>query len=399
MGEPLALFGGRPASPSLIPYGRQWLDEEDIRAVVEVLRSDWLTTGPKVAEFEERFAAWVGARYAVAVNSGTAALHASVFAAGLGPGHEAITSPLTFAASANCVIYQGGRPVFADVQPDTLNIDPDEVERRITPSTRALIPVDFAGQPCDLEEIVRLARRHGLVVIEDAAHALGGTYRSRRVGSLADLTTFSFHPVKQITTGEGGMVTTDDPELARRLRLFRNHGITTEARERQERGGWFYEMVALGYNYRITDFQCALGLRQLEKLEGFLARRREIASRYQVAFSELPEAELPLVREDRSSAWHLYLLSLNLERLQVGRDPIFAALRAENLGVNVHYIPVHLHPYYRKRFGHQPGEYPVAEAAYPKLLTLPLFPQMGDEEVEAVILGVRKVLQYYSLSR
>lgn len=399
MGEPLALFGGPPASPRLIPYGRQWLDEEDVRAVVEVLRSDWLTTGPKVAEFEERFAAWVGARYAVAVSSGTAALHAAAFAAGLGPGDEAITSPLTFAASANCVLYQGGRPVFVDVRPDTLNIDPAQVERRITPFTRALIPVDFAGQPCDLEEIVRLARRHGLVVIEDAAHALGATYRGRKVGSLADLTTFSFHPVKQITTGEGGMVTTDDPELARRLRLFRNHGITTEARERQERGGWFYEMVELGYNYRITDFQCALGLRQLEKLEGFLARRREIASRYQAAFSGLPEAELPVAREDRDSAWHLYILNLNLERLRVNRDPIFAALRAENLGVNVHYIPVHLHPYYQKRFGHQPGEHPVAEAAYPRLLTLPLFPQMGEEEVEAVIAGVRKVLQYYSLSR
>lgn len=395
MGEKLAIEGGDPIRKTYLPYGHQWIDEDDIAAVVEVLRSDWVTTGPRVAEFEARLADYVGAKYAVVFSSGTAALHAAAFAAGIGPGDEAITTPITFVASTNCVLYQGGKPVFADVQPDTLNIDPREIEKRITPRTGALIAVDYTGQPCDLEEINEIAQNHGLIVIEDAAHALGAKYRGQRVGSLSDMTVFSFHPVKHITTGEGGAVVTNDAELARQLRVFRNHGITTEAREREEAGGWFYEMVDLGYNYRLTDIQCALGLSQMDKLDGWLARRREIAKRYDRAFAELPQVITPTVREDRESAWHLYMIRLNLERLRVGRAEVFAAVRTENIGVNVHYIPVHLHPYYRKRFGYKAGDYPVAEAAYDQLITLPIFPKMTDDDVQDVITAVRKVVEYF----
>ncbi len=396
MGEKLAIEGGLPVRKTYLPYGHQWIDESDIKAVVEVLRSDWVTTGPKVAEFEAKLADYVGAKYAVVFSSGTAALHAAVFAAGIGPGDEVITTPMTFAASANCVLYQGGKPVFADVQPDTLNIDPGEIEKKIIPWTKALIPVDYTGQPCDLGEIKDIARKHGLIVIEDAAHALGATYRGKRIGTLSDMTVFSFHPVKLITTGEGGAVVTDDPELARRLRIFRNHGITTEARERERAGDWFYEMVYLGYNYRLTDIQCALGLSQMNKLDSWLARRQEIARRYNEAFAELPEIMTPVVKDDRSSAWHLYVIRLNLEQLRAGRAEVFAALRAENIGVNVHYIPVHLHPYYRERFGYKRGDYPVAEEAYERLISLPIFPRMTDADVDDVVKAVCKVVKVFA---
>jgi len=395
MGEKLAIEGGDPIRKTYLPYGHQWIDESDIEAVIEVLRSNWVTTGPKVAEFEARLADCVGAKYAIVFSSGTAALHAAVFAAGIGSGDEVITTPMTFAASANCVLYQGGKPVFADVQPDTLNIDPEEIKKKLTPRTKALIPVDYTGQPCDLDEIKDIARKHGLIVIEDAAHALGATYRGKRIGSLSDMTVFSFHPVKLITTGEGGAVVTDDPELARRLRMFRNHGITTEAREREKAGDWFYEMVYLGYNYRLTDIQCALGLSQMNKLDSWLARRQEIARRYNEAFAELPEIMTPVVKDDRSSAWHLYVIRLNLEQLRAGRAEVFAALRAENIGVNVHYIPVHLHPYYQKRFGYKRGDYPVAESAYERLISLPIFPKMTDDDVSDVINAVTKVIKHY----
>ncbi|MBI4789811.1 MAG: UDP-4-amino-4,6-dideoxy-N-acetyl-beta-L-altrosamine transaminase [Chloroflexi bacterium] len=390
----LAIDGGRPVRDTLLPYGHQSIDEDDVRAVVAVLRGDWLTTGPTVSAFEEAFAAGVGAHHAVAVSNGTAALHAAVFAAGVGPGDDVITTPMTFAASANCVLYQGGTPVFVDVQPDTLNIAPEKIEAAITPKTRAIIPVDYTGQPADLDEINVLAAKHHLTIIEDAAHALGATYRQRRIGTLATMTTFSLHPVKHITTGEGGIITTDDPALARRLRMFRNHGITSEARERQEKGGWFYEMTALGYNYRLTDLQCALGLSQLKKLDGWLARRRAIAARYNAAFGELAEIEIPTVRADREPAWHLYVIRLNLERLRVGRAAVFRALRAENIGVNVHYIPVPWHPYYQE-LGYRKGQWPVAEAAYERMISLPMFHGMTDRDVGDVIEAVRKVIEAY----
>lgn len=399
MSSELAIDGGKPVRETRLPYGRQCLDEDDIAAMVEVLRSDWLTTGPKVGEFEQALADFVDAREAVAVSNGTAALHAAMYAVGVGQGDEVIVPPMTFAASANCVVFQGGTPVFADVDPDTLLLDPAQVEARITPHTKAIIAVDYTGQPCDYDVLRAIADRHGLILVADACHALGGSYKGCPVGSLADLNTFSFHPVKHITTGEGGVVTTHDPEFARRMRVFRNHGITTDHRQREQLGSWFYEMVDLGYNYRLTDLQCALGMSQLRKLPGWVARRQEIARQYDAAFAEIPAVEPLGVREDVSHAYHLYVIQLDPTQLRATRAEVFAALRAEGIGVNVHYIPVHLHPFYRERFGTEPGLCPVAEAAYERLISLPMFPAMTDDDVESVIEAVFKVCEYYSLCK
>lgn len=397
--EILAINGGTPVRKTFLPYGRQAIDESDIQAVTEVLRSDWLTTGPKVAEFEEAFAAWVGAKYAISFSSGTAALHGAAFAAGLKPGDEAITSPLTFAATANSILYQGATPVFADVSPDTLNLDPAECGRRITPRTKAILPVDYGGHPADLKAIAELAENHNLIVIEDACHALGAEYHGRKVGRISHMTVFSFHPVKHLTTGEGGMVTTDNPQHAETLRRFRNHGISSEARQRQASGEWFYEMVLLGFNYRLTDIGCALGIQQLKKLESNLERRREIAARYNAEFSDMSGLLVPQVLDGIRPAWHLYPLRLQLERLSAGRGEVFRALRAENIGVNVHYIPVHRHPYYRDRFGYKAGAYPVAEDAYERLISLPMFHGMSDGDVEDVVRAVSKVMNHFARPR
>ncbi len=392
----LAIHGGSPVRAHLLPYGRQSVDEADIQAVVEVLRSDWLTTGPKVPEFEEAFAARVGAAYAVSFSSGTAALHATAFAAGLKSGDEAITTPMTFAATANCVLYQGATPVFADVSADTLNLDPGQIEKKISTRTKAILPVDYAGHPAELAPILEIARGHGLVVIEDACHALGAEYDGRRVGSVADMTVFSFHPVKHITTGEGGMVATNSLQLAETLQRFRNHGISSDARQRQSAGQWHYEMVLLGFNYRLPDIVCALGIQQLKKLDANLARRREIAALYTAAFREISGVIPPTVRPEANPAWHLYPIRLDLEKLSADRAQIFRALRAENIGVNVHYIPVHSHPYYRERFGYKGGEFPVAEDAYTRLISLPMFHGMSDQDVKDVIAAVAKVSSTYS---
>jgi perosamine synthetase len=354
-----------------------------------------LTTGPKVAEFEEAMAAWIGAKYAVSFSSGTAALHAAAFTAGLEPGDEAITSPLTFAATANCVLYQGATTVFADVLEDTLNLDPGLVAAKITPHTKAILPVDYAGHPADLDSFLQLADRHGLIVIEDACHALGADYRRRRVGSVAHMTVFSFHPVKHLTTGEGGMVTTDNPAFAETLRRFRNHGISSDTRHRQSDGQWHYEMVLLGFNYRLTDIACALGLEQMKKLEGNLVRRRQIAARYSDEFRNLPGVLPPRTRTDVNPAWHLYPIRLDFTRLCADRGHVFRALCAENIGVNVHHIPVHFHPYYRDRFGYQGGEYPVAEAAYECLISLPMFHGMTGGDVDDVVRALSKVLAHF----
>ena len=394
--QTLAIDGGSPVRTSFLPYGRQSVDETDIEAVVEVLRSDWLTTGPKVAEFEEAFAARVGAAHAVSFSSGTAALHAAAFAAALKPGDEAVVPPMTFAATANCVLYQGATPVFADVSADTLDLDPEQVTKKISAKTRAILPVDYAGHPADLAPILEIARRDGIVVIEDACHALGAEYCGKRVGSIADMTVFSFHPVKHITTGEGGMVTTANAQFAETLRRFRNHGISSDARQRQSAGQWHYEMVLLGFNYRLPDFACALGLEQLKRLDANLARRREIAARYTAAFRQISGVIPPAVRAEANPAWHLYPIRLDVEKLSADRAQVFRALRAENIGVNVHYIPVHLHPYYRDRFGYRSGEYPVAEYAYERLISLPMFHSMTDQDVEDVITAVAKVAEHYA---
>jgi len=395
-----AVAGGRPVRESFLPYARQWVEEDDIAAVSEVLRGDWLTTGPAVAAFEREFAVRVGAAYAAAVSSGTAALHAACFAAGVGRGDEVITSPLTFAASANCALFLGARPVFADIDPKTYNICPEEIEKKITPQTKAIVAVHFTGQPADLDAIREIARRHSLVVIEDAAHALGATYKGRPVGGLSDLTVFSFHPVKHITTGEGGMVTTNDEELYRWLLLFRNHGIVRE-RELlvEDQGPWYYEVQDLGYNYRLTDIQAALGLSQLKKLDRFLARRRQIAAAYSEAFAALPEVEIPYQAPGAASAWHLYVLALRLDRLAKSRREIFEALRAENIGVNVHYLPVYRHPFYRwlgdpDSCSLQGFYCPHAEELYERLITLPLFPAMTDQDAADVITAVYKVISW-----
>lgn len=392
----LAIHGGIPIRGTLLPYGHQMIDEDDLQAVVEALRSDWITTGPKVVEFEEAFAAYVGSSYAVSFSSGTAALHGAAFAAGLKPGDEAITTPMTFCATANCILYCGVNPVFADISPDTMNINPEEVARHISERTKAIIPVDYAGHPAELDAIMELAERNRLIVIEDACHALGASYKGKRVGSISHMTIFSFHPVKNITTGEGGMVVTDDREFARRLRLFRNHGITTDHHQRELQGSWFYEMIELGYNYRLTDIQCALGLSQLRKLPKWIKRRQEIAEKYNDAFAKHSVIRPQSVRVGASHAYHLYVVQLDLKRLHATRAEIFSALRAEGIGVNVHYIPVHLHPYYRKRFGYTGGEYPVAEKAYEQIISLPIFPAMTDKDIEDVILAMDKVLAAYA---
>ncbi|MEA3510181.1 MAG: UDP-4-amino-4,6-dideoxy-N-acetyl-beta-L-altrosamine transaminase [Actinomycetota bacterium] len=367
-----------------VPYGRQIIDEDDIDAVAEVLRSDWLTTGPTVDRFEEAFGAFVGAEHGVAVANGTAALHLAMLAAGIGPGDEVIVAAMTYAASANAVRYVGADVVFADVRDDTLTIDPDHVASLITDRTRAIVAVDYAGIPCDLDELLALAERHGFRLIEDASHAPGATYRGRRVGSIAHLTTFSFHPVKHLTTGEGGMITTNDAKLASRLKQFRNHGIETDFRQREDLGTWVYDMTELGFNYRLPDVSCALGLSQLSKLEGWVSRRREIAERYADAFSTVGHVRTPAVPDDRESSWHLYPIRFTGEHKAELRRRAFEELRGRGIGVNVHYLPVYYHSYYRS-LGYLPGLCPVAESAYEGLLSLPMWPGLDERDQDLVV--------------
>ena len=380
----------------MIPYGKQSIDENDIRAVVEVLRSDWLTTGPFVEKFERAVADFTGAKHAVAVNSGTAALHSAMFALNIAPGDEVIVPALTFAATANAVVYQSATPIFADVDEDTLLIDPDAAESKITHKTKCIIAVDYTGQPCDYDALKYIANKKGINLIADGCHALGAEYRGQKVGSLADLTAFSFHPVKHITTGEGGLITTDNSEFAKRMTRFRNHGINIDYRVREQKGTWHYEMIDLGYNYRITDFQCALGMSQLHKLPDWIDRRQEIARRYNTAFAELSSVEPLQVKEGLSHAYHLYVIRLKLEKWKAGRADVFDALREKGIGVNVHYIPVHLHPFYRRQFGTASGMCPVAEAAYERLLSLPIFSGMSDDDVDTVIETVTSLFRSYS---
>lgn len=370
-----------------IPYGRQSINEEDIAAVVETLKSDFLTTGPKVQEFEEKMAEYTGVKYAVAVANGTAALHVACLAAGIGPGDEVITTPLTFAASANCVLYCGGKPVFADVDPDTYNIDPADIERKITEKTKAIIPVHFTGQPCDMDEIHQIAKKHGLVVIEDGAHALGAEYKGKIIGGLSDMTTISFHPVKHITTGEGGIVLTNNEEYYKRLSLFRTHGITRDANLMTENeGDWYYQQRLLGYNYRISDIQCALGISQLKRLPEFLKKRKEIAGRYEEALLEMPEYKRPKQLENTKNSWHLYVIQTPEGR----RKEIFDGLRKAGIGVNVHYIPVYKHPYYQEN-GYRAVSCKNVEKIYENLISLPIYPDLKAEEQEYVIEMLEKL--------
>ncbi|WP_083189730.1 UDP-4-amino-4,6-dideoxy-N-acetyl-beta-L-altrosamine transaminase [Orenia metallireducens] len=369
-----------------IPYGKQWIDEDDIQAVVEVLKSDYLTTGPTVKEFEEKFAEYVGAKYAVAVSNGTAALHAASFAAGIKEGDEVITTPLTFAASANCILYQNGVPVFADVDPDTYNINPEEIRKKITSKTKAIIPVHFTGQPCDIDEIHQIAREYNLIVIEDAAHALGARYRGKKIGGLSDMSIFSFHPVKHITTGEGGMITTNSKELYNKLIQFRSHGITKNEDNyiNESHGSWYHEQQFLGYNYRMTDIQAALGVSQLNKSDNFLERRREIAQIYNQELKDIEWIKLPYQESERESSWHLYIVQIDEKKLDKSRREVFDYLRKEGLGVQIHYIPVYWHPYYEK-LGYNKKLCEVAERIYIKAISLPIYPKMDDIDIDRVI--------------
>jgi perosamine synthetase len=390
----------QPDSASkFLPYGRQWVDDEDIQAVEDTLRRDWITQGQGVADFEADLAAYCGASYAVAVSSGTAALHLGCMVLGISPHKAAITSPLTFSASANCVAYCGGRPDFADIRKETLNIDPDALRTRLSEypypdDPSVIIPVHFGGQPCDMEALARAAHEHGLGIIEDASHALGSSWQDRegtwhRVGSCShsDLTVFSFHPVKHITTGEGGAVLTNDEELYHRLCELRSHGVTRDPEKlvRHEEGPWYYEMQSLGYNYRITDFQCELGRRQLKKADHWVNIRRKLARRYEVGLDSMPWLEYRDEGTDVVSSYHLFTIRLRGERGIQARRAVFEALRASGVGVQVHYVPVHSHPYYEANYGYTRGMYPVAEDHYSRCMSLPLFPKMEICDVDYVL--------------
>lgn len=394
-----------------IPYGRQSIDDADIEAVVKVLKSDYLTTGPAVAAFEKKVADYVGAKYAVAVSNGTAALHVACLAAGIGEGDEVITTPITFAASANCVLYCGGTPVFADIDPDTYNISPEELEKKITSRTKAIIPVHYTGQPCDMDAILEIAHKHNLLVVEDGAHALGAVYKGKKIGSIADMTCFSFHPVKPVTTGEGGMIVTDNEELYRKLVLYRSHGITRDKDMMQQYeeqlhqssdpalqeaadmlrgdvidpGGWYYQQLELGYNYRITDISCALGASQMDKLDRFLERRRQIAKKYDEAFADIPQIKTPWQQEGCQSGWHLYMI----QTMERSRREVFDGLRQAGIGVNVHYIPVYRHPYYQRN-GYAGVHCLNAEAFYERAISLPIFPGLTGQQQDYVIEHVIK---------
>lgn len=395
--EKLAISGGTPVRNTKIFYGRQWIDEDDISAVAQTLRSDFITCGPKVTEIERALAACTGAKYAVAVSNGTAALHCACIAAGIGPGDEVITTPITFAASANCALYCGARPVFADIDPETYNIDPNSIREKITERTKAVVAVDFTGQAVQVDEIRRICDEHGLVFIEDAAHSIATKYDGRPVGSLADMTCFSFHPVKTITSGEGGAVTTNDEALYRKLVLAHAHGITRDEAMMEDaphEGSWYYEQISLGYNYRMTDFQAALLLSQLKKLDAFAQRRKAIVRRYDEAFADLPEIIVQKEIPQSDTCRHLYIIRLDLDKLKCTRREFFDAMSAENVQCQIHYVPVYWFPHYR-RLGYERGLCPKAEAVYQGIMSIPLYPKMTDQDVEDVIHAVNKVVENY----
>lgn len=395
MNEKLAIEGGTPVRKTCLPYGRHIIDEADRNAVDAVLRGDWLTTGPMVAKFENIVSEYTSVKEAVAVNTGTAALHSAMWAAGIGAGDEVIVPAISFVASANCVLYQGAKPVFADLSSDTLNIDPVDIQRKITPRTKAILMVDFAGHPCAHDEIREIATSNNLITIDDAAHSLGAQYKNTQIGGLQDMTTLSFHPVKHITTGEGGIILTNNSQYAKKIRSFRHHGIDLDLHQRSQMQSWRYDIVTLGYNYRIPDINCALGISQMSKLDTWLEKRRYIVSAYYRELGSLECIELPVERQDCSSAWHLFVIRLHLEQLKVGRDEVFSALKAENIGVNVHYIPIPWMSYYRE-LGYQRGNWPVAEAEYERIISLPIFPGMNDDDISDTITAVKKVMQAYS---
>jgi perosamine synthetase len=393
--DKLALHGGQPVRGQMLYYGQQWINEADIQAVVSSLTSGFITQGPEIERFERAVADYAGAAYAVAFSSGTAALHGACYAAGIGEGDEVITTPITFVASSNCVLYQGGTPVFADIDPHTYNLCPEDTERKITERTKAIIPVDFTGQPVQMEPFRKLADQHGLVIIQDAAHSLGAEYEGKKVGTLADMTMFSFHPLKHVTSAEGGMIVTDNAAFYQKLVLFRSHGITKEPQLlHHDEGPWYYEMQELGYHYRMTDLQAALGTSQMDRLDSFVARRREIAARYTEALQDLPGITMPYQHPEANSSWHLYVLRFDRSVYPAGRKELFLAFRAENIGVHVHYIPVYNQPYYQE-LGYTKAQCANAESYYQEAITLPLYPKMSDKDIEDVIEATKKIIGFF----
>ena len=394
--EKPAIYGGSPVRTTKISYGKQYIDETDIRAVCDVLKSDYITCGPSVSKLEEKLCKVTGAKYAVAVSNGTAALHLACLAAGVKEGDEVITTPITFAASANCALYCGAKPVFADINPETYNISPTCVEANITSATKAVVAVDFTGQAVELDEIQAICKKHNLILIEDAAHSIGTKYNGQPVGSIADMTTFSFHPVKTVTCGEGGAITTNDEQLYRKLLRLRAHGVTRVMEEMKNANDapWYYEQVELGYNYRITDFQCALISSQLDKLPDFSKRRREIVARYNEAFADIPEIIVQKEIPQSETTRHLYIIQLNLPLLNCTRREFFDALYAENICPQVHYIPVYYHSHYES-LGYSKGLCPIAENLYERILSIPLYYSLTDDDVEDVIHAVKKLIAYF----
>lgn len=394
--EKPAIEGGKPVRETPIFYGHQYIDEADIQAVTEVLKSDFLTCGPKIGELEKKLCGLTGAKYAVVCANGTAALHIAALSAGVGEGDEVITTPITFAASANCALYCGAKPVFADIDPETYNIDPAKVEAAVTSRTKAVVAVDYTGQSVDLEPLLEICKKHNLVLIEDGAHVIGTTYKGKPNGSIADMTTFSFHPVKTVTGGEGGAVLTNDESLYKKLLLYRAHGITRDEglMEHESDGPWYYEQIALGYNYRMTDMQAALIISQLDKLPMFRERRKEIVKRYDEAFGEMPELFVQREIPESDTTRHLYILRIVPEKLKIDRRRFFDALAAENVHCNVHYIPTYYFPCYEK-MGYRRGICPNAEKLYEEILSLPLYYAMSGEDVESVIEAVKKIVEYY----
>ena len=394
--EKLAIDGGPPVRETKLFYGHQYIDEADIRAVTEVLKSDFLTCGPKIGELEEKLCRLTGAKYAVVCSNGTAALHIACQAAGIGEGDELITTPITFAASANCALYCGAKPVFADINEETYNIDPASVKEKMTERTKAVVAVDFTGQAVELDELLALCHERGAVLIEDGAHSIGTTYKGRAVGSVADMTTFSFHPVKTVTGGEGGAVLTNSEAYYKKLLLYRAHGITRDPAQlkRESDGPWYYEQIALGMNYRMTDMQAALIISQLDKIERFSRRRKEIVEMYNEAFSQMPELFVQREIPESDTTRHLYILRIRPEKLAIGRKEFFDCMAAENICCNVHYIPVYRHPYY-EALGYPQGLCPRAEKLYEEILSLPLYYSLTDDDVQDVIHAVKKIVENY----
>jgi dTDP-4-amino-4,6-dideoxygalactose transaminase len=392
----LAVDGGVPVRATFLPFHQPSIDADDERAVLEALRSGWITTGPKTKEFERRFAAYTGAAHCVAVNSCTAALHLALEAVGVGPGDEVITSPVTFASTANVIVHRGAQPVFVDVDADTLNIDPSAIEAAITPRTKAVIPVDFAGQPCELDDIMTIARGRGLTVIEDAAHAVGAEFKGRRVGSVADLTAFSFYATKNITSGEGGALTTNRSEWAERVQIMALHGISRDAWKRYGTSGYaHWDILAPGYKYNMFDLQGALVSSQLAKIDSFQRRRIALKARLDAGLRDVPEISFPVERGSRGHAHHLYPIIVRVEALSADRDTIMNAIQAENVGIGVHFRAVHLHPYYEQTFGFRRGMFPRAEYYSDRTISLPLYPRMTDADADDVVAAVRKVIGRY----